>query len=75
MGQTNKKNYFTVPENNRLLVTLNQLEITYCYQSVNVIPLPRSQSDHIKQLPLYIKDSYKTKYAPPVSQKERFYLK
>ena len=37
MGKPAKKDYFTVPENNRLLVTLNQLEITYCYQSVNVI--------------------------------------
>ncbi len=28
-------------------------EVAYCYHSVNVITLSRSQNDHIKQIPLY----------------------
>ncbi len=39
---------------NRLLGTLPQEVISYCYQSVNVITLGLAQSDHIKRPPLYI---------------------
>ena len=49
----NNSNYVYVLKKGNLITIYIKIVIVFCYQSVNVISFSQSQSDHIKQVPLY----------------------